>query len=76
MIEKAIRGGYLTTCHVEGRGGEGVEISHLLFVDDTLLFYEASQEQLTCLCWLLMSFEALSGLKINLEKSELSQWVG
>ena len=54
-----------------GRAGEGVEVSHLLFADDTLVFYEVSQDQLSFLCWLLMWFEALSGLKINLEKSEL-----
>ena len=46
-------------------------ISHLLFVDDTLVFCEASQDQMAYLSWLLMRFEACSGLRINLEKSEL-----
>ncbi|RVX02510.1 LINE-1 reverse transcriptase-like [Vitis vinifera] len=54
-----------------GRGGEGILISHLLFADDTLVFCEESQDQLTYLSWLLMWFEACSGLKVNLEKSEL-----
>ena len=44
LIEKAVRGGFLTDCHVGGRGGEGVEISHFLFANDTLVFCEASQE--------------------------------
>ena len=35
-----------------------------------LVFYKASQDHLTYLSWLLMMFEAVSGLKINLEKSE------
>ena len=48
-----------------------MEVSHLLFADDTLIFCEVSQDQLTFLCWILMWFEALSSLKINLEKSEL-----
>ena len=45
-------------------------MSHLLFDDDTLFFCETSQDQVSHLCWLLMRFEALSGLKINLEKSK------
>ncbi|KAL6342504.1 hypothetical protein AAG906_012100 [Vitis piasezkii] len=52
-------------------GEEGILISHLLFADDTLVFCEESQDQLTYLSWLLMWFEACSGLKVNLEKSEL-----
>ncbi|RVW71694.1 hypothetical protein CK203_061334 [Vitis vinifera] len=34
---------------VKGRSEEGVQISHLLFVDDTLVFFQASQDQLTYL---------------------------
>ena len=56
---------------MKGRFGEGVQVSHLLFVDDTLVFYKASQDQITYLCWLLMWFEAISRLRINLEKREL-----
>ena len=26
---------------------------------------------MTCLCWLLMLFEVISGIKVNLDKSEL-----
>ena len=29
---------------MEGRGGEGVEVSHLLFADETLIFYKASKD--------------------------------
>ena len=64
-------GGFLTPCLVRGRRGEVVQITHLLFADDTLVFCEAKEDQLTHLCWLLMWFEALSGLKVNMEKSEL-----
>ena len=32
---------------------------------------EPNEDQLTHLCWVLMWFGALSGLKINLEKSEI-----
>lgn len=63
--------GFLFGCQVKGRFGEGVQISHLLFIDDTLVFYKASLDQVTYLCRLLMWFGANLGLKINLEKSEL-----
>ena len=38
---------------------------------DTIIFCEVSQEQLLHLNWILMYFEAILGLKIILEKSEL-----
>ena len=46
-------------------------MSHLLFVDDTLVFCEDSQEKMAFLSLLLMWFEVISGLSINLNKSEL-----
>ncbi|RVW12312.1 Transposon TX1 uncharacterized 149 kDa protein [Vitis vinifera] len=66
-----VDGGFLSACKVKGTSEEGVRISHLLFVDDTLVFCQASQDHLTYLSWLLMWFEVMSRLRINLEKSEL-----
>ena len=71
FLKRAVDGGFLSGCRVKGRSEEGVQISHLLFVDDTLVFCQASQDHLTYLSWLLMWFEAMLGLRINLEKSEL-----
>ena len=71
LLKRAVSGGFLSPCSVRGRKGEGVQVSHLLFADDALIFCEAKEEQLTYLCWLLMWFEAISGLRVNLEKSEL-----
>ena len=68
---ESTRWGFISGFKVRGREGEGEEISHLFFVDDTIVLFGASQEQVTNLCWLLMWFEAISGLKINLEKSEM-----
>ena len=63
--------GFLSSCRVKGRGGDGIQISHLLFVDDILVFCEASQDQMAYLSWLLTWFEAILGLRINLNKSEI-----
>ena len=71
LLTRAVCGGFLSACQVRGRGGEGVKVSHLLFVDDTLIFCEAWEEQMTFLCWLLMWFEVIFGLKANMDKSEL-----
>ena len=71
LLKRVVNGGFLISCKVRGRGGEGAQVSHSLFADDTLVFYEASQDQMTYLCWTLMWFEVISGLRINLDKSEL-----
>ena len=46
-----------------------MQISHLLFSDDTLVFCKDSRDQMAYLSWILVWFEAFSGLKINLDKS-------
>ena len=46
-------------------------MSHLLFADDTLVFCEDSQDQMVVLSWLLMWFEAISSLSVNLNKSDI-----
>ncbi|RVW53935.1 hypothetical protein CK203_073000 [Vitis vinifera] len=71
LINRAVGGGFLSGCRVNGRGGDGALVSHLLFADDTLVFCEASENQMVHLSWLLMWFEAISGLRINLDKSEI-----
>ena len=48
-----------------------MEISHPLFVNDTLVFCESSQNRLTYLSWLLIWLKVISRLSNNLEKSEL-----
>lgn len=71
LLERVREDGFLSGIKVNGRVKEGLEVSHLLFVDETLVFFEASTTHLTYLNWLLMWFEVILGLKIKLTKSEL-----
>ena len=48
-----------------------MEVFHLLFANDTLILCDADKENIEYLSWVFMWFEAISRLKINLEKSEV-----
>ena len=71
LIGRVVEGGFLSGCSICGRNGERMVISHMLYVDDTIIFCGANQDQMMYLSWLLMWFEAISGLRINLNKSEI-----
>ena len=47
-------------------------ISHLLFTDDTILFCDASREQILSIRLVLTCFQAFTGFKVNVGKSKLS----
>ena len=54
LLNRTIDGNYLSgTKIVDGRGEELV-ISHLLYVDDTLLFCKADNDELKFISWILM----------------------
>ena len=69
LLKLVVEGNFISGCRFSGRDGGDIVISHLLYVDDTILFCKANYEQLMYLRWTLMWFEAFSGLKINLNKS-------
>ena len=73
LINKVVEGNFLSGCKLgnRGNGEEELVLSHLLYVDDTLLFCKTIPDQLTHLGWILIWFEALLGLRINLSKSEI-----
>ena len=44
LLSSARNGGFISRFKVGGRGREGLIVSHLLFADDTLIFYGANAE--------------------------------
>ena len=69
LLKRAVEGNFISGFKLGDRDGGELVISYLLYADDTIIFCEANSEQLMCLRWTLMWFEAFSGLKINLNKS-------
>ena len=69
ILKKTEESGLLCGFHVVYNTLVGVRISHILFVDDTILFCDASREQLLYIRLALRCFEAVNGL-INVGKSE------
>ena len=48
-----------------------IRVSHLLFANDTILFNDASREQILSIRLVLSCFQAFTGLKVNVGKSEI-----
>ena len=71
MLDKAVHEGRLSGFNVGASTGRSLMVSHLLFTDDTLIFCNANIDQMLILRMMLIWFEAVSGLKVNLGKSEL-----
>ena len=71
LLRRAVARGFLSGYSFRGNEGFVFNISHLLFADDNMVFCEVSEDQMLYLSWVLFWFEASSGLKINLEISEL-----
>jgi hypothetical protein len=70
MISAIVNWGLLTSFLVGSKKVGALNISHLLFVDDTLIFCGANPDLCNLRC-LFLCFEAVSGLRINMAKLEL-----
>ena len=70
MLDKVVRDGLMSGIRV-GSTGNSLQVTHLLFVDDTLVLCNADLGQILFLWLVLFWFEVVYGLKINMGKSEL-----
>ena len=70
-MKKTEENGLLCGFHVGPANSIGVRISHLLFVDDTIFFCDASREQLLSIRLTFSCFQAFTSLKVNVGKSEI-----
>jgi hypothetical protein len=71
MLSRAMVGGFVSGFRANNINTSSLKVSHLLFADDTLIMCDANSEHIYNLDHILLCFEAISGLKINLQKSEL-----
>ena len=71
MLRRVEGAGLIRGFEAEGRRGGGECVSHLLFADDTVLFCDADVEQILHIRLLLLSFQAVTDLKVNVQKSEM-----
>uniref|UniRef100_A0A2N9FS98 Reverse transcriptase zinc-binding domain-containing protein n=1 Tax=Fagus sylvatica TaxID=28930 RepID=A0A2N9FS98_FAGSY len=62
---------YIEGFSVDNYNASALRVSHMFFADDTLVFCGAARDQLYHLKGVLLCFEAVSGLRINLGKSEI-----
>ena len=71
MLRRVEGAGLIRGFNLEGRRDGGERVSHLLFADDTILFCDADVEQVLHIRLLLLSFQPVIGLKVNVHKSEM-----
>ena len=71
MLDKVVHDGHMLGFGVGRLEGRSLVVSHLHFVDDALVFCDADLDQVLFLRMILIWFEAVSSLKLNLGKSEL-----
>ena len=73
-MSKSVEGvGLNSSCKANDKGANGVCVSRILFADDTFLFCDADVEQIFHIRMLLLCFQVVTGLKVNVCNSEMAQ---
>ena len=71
ILKKTEEGGFIQCFHIGPVNSASIHVSHLLFANDTILFSDASREQILSIRLVLACFQAFTGLKVNVGKSEI-----
>ena len=71
ILKKTEEGGFIQCFHVGPVNSTSIRVSHLLFANDTILFSDASREQILSIRLVLSCFQVFTGLKVNVGKSEI-----
>ena len=71
ILKKTEEGCFIQGFHVGPVNSIGIRVSHLLFANDTILFCDASREQILSIRLVLACFQTFTGLKVNVGKSEI-----
>lgn len=71
MLAKATHAGLISGFSVGRANSALLQVSYLLFADDTIIFCDNDCEQIINLRCILVWFEAVSGLRVNLYKTSI-----
>lgn len=71
MLKRMEEGRFIRGFQVGLNAPVGLSVPHLLFANETILFCDASRKQLLYIRMVLIFFEAVIGLKVNIGKSEI-----
>ena len=71
MLKKVESEGLIQGFSAGGNANSGLRISRLLYADDTILFCDATMTQVWSIRMVLDCFEAATGLRVNMAKSEM-----
>ena len=71
MLTKVEGAGLIHGFKAKGGRGGGKCVSNLFFADNTILFCDANVEQILRIWLLLLCFQAMTSLKVNVQKSEM-----
>ena len=71
LLKRIEEGGFIRDFQANSHSRGGLCISHLLFADDTIVFCDATREKLLYIRMVMIFFEAITGFKVNIGKSEI-----